>query len=263
MKLSDKIRILRKARGLSQEELGYQLSGDGVSRQTVSDWENGKFEPKLDNIRELADALNVSFDALLDESIDLNDEDTLQKVLLNKNDSKKNVVETNFKYQIYPYVFNMKQWIIYLVLSIVLLPTGITFFVLFIVNGLSNNLIFAFLIVAVICLTAGIPFLSMTIFNGKEMKYGEVVIPCGTLTNTYLHLSISKLTNNVIHIPLEKIDDIKVSNAKNKNHGEVTITLTDRNKPIILNDIVKPYKLVEVYHSLDSFVENPDAYKIL
>lgn len=83
MKLADKIRILRKARGLSQEELGFSLSTkfNGVSRQSVSDWENGKSEPKLDNIRALAQFLNVSFDALFNESIDLNDPDVLNKVL--------------------------------------------------------------------------------------------------------------------------------------------------------------------------------------
>lgn len=83
MKLADKIRILRKARGLSQEELGFSLSTkfNGVSRQSVSDWENGKSEPKLDNIRALAQFLNVSFDALFNESIDLNNPDVLNKVL--------------------------------------------------------------------------------------------------------------------------------------------------------------------------------------
>ena len=84
MKLFDKIRILRKARGLSQEQLGYSLSRvnkDGISRQTVSDWENGKFEPKLENIRDLAEVFNVSFDALLDESVDLENESVLEAVL--------------------------------------------------------------------------------------------------------------------------------------------------------------------------------------
>ena len=84
MKLFDKIRILRKARGLSQEQLGYSLSRvnkDGISRQTVSDWENGKFEPKLENIRDLAEVFNVSFDALLDESVDLEDQAVLKAVL--------------------------------------------------------------------------------------------------------------------------------------------------------------------------------------
>ena len=84
MKLFDKIRILRKARGLSQEQLGYSLSRvnkDGISRQTVSDWENGKFEPKLENIRDLAEVFNVTFDALLDESVDLDNEEVLDAVL--------------------------------------------------------------------------------------------------------------------------------------------------------------------------------------
>lgn len=84
MKLFDKIRILRKARGLSQEQLGYSLSRvnkDGISRQTVSDWENGKFEPKLENIRDLAEVFDVSFDALLDESVNLENEEVLQEVL--------------------------------------------------------------------------------------------------------------------------------------------------------------------------------------
>lgn len=53
MQLSDKIRIIRKARGYSQEGLGMNLSmvnKNGISRQTVSDWENGNCEPKLNNI---------------------------------------------------------------------------------------------------------------------------------------------------------------------------------------------------------------------
>ena len=102
MKLFDKIRILRKARGLSQEQLGYSLSRvnkDGISRQTVSDWENGKFEPKLENIRDLAEVFDVSFDALLDESIDLDDEKVLYSVLNklhyeNKKEIKKPIEET-------------------------------------------------------------------------------------------------------------------------------------------------------------------------
>ncbi len=38
MNLSDRIQLLRKARGLSQEELSVHL---GVSRQAVSKWESG------------------------------------------------------------------------------------------------------------------------------------------------------------------------------------------------------------------------------
>lgn len=92
MKLSDKIRIIRKARGFSQETLGEKLSRTsqyGISRQSISDWENGKTEPKLENIRDLTEVLQVSFDSLLDESIDLNDPDVLAGVLQNSKVAKK------------------------------------------------------------------------------------------------------------------------------------------------------------------------------
>ena len=83
MKLGEKIMILRKARGFSQEQLGLSLAtkDNGVSRQTVSDWENGRTEPKLDNIRALADLLDVSYDALLDEKLDLHNPECLSAVL--------------------------------------------------------------------------------------------------------------------------------------------------------------------------------------
>ena len=83
MKLNEKIYILRRARGYSQEQLGLSLSSsdNGVSRQTVSDWENDKSKPKLENIRALAKLLNVSYDSLLDESLDLNDTETLNRIL--------------------------------------------------------------------------------------------------------------------------------------------------------------------------------------
>ena len=84
MKLADKIRIIRKTRGYSQEQLGEKLSRvseNGISRQAISDWENGKSEPKLDNIRDLAEVLHVSYDALLDENIDLEEPNVLSKVL--------------------------------------------------------------------------------------------------------------------------------------------------------------------------------------
>ena len=113
MKLSEKIRILRKARGLSQEEFGYSLSDttDGVSRQTVSDWENGKFEPKLDNIRDIAKVLGVSFDVLLDESIDLNDAQTLQSVLHNVTSDLKKTINTKIRYDICRYRLEKKDYI--------------------------------------------------------------------------------------------------------------------------------------------------------
>ena len=110
MELADKIRIIRKARGYSQEQLGDKLSRtseNGISRQAVSDWENGRTEPKLDNIRDLATVLNVSYDALLDESIDLEEPKILSKILGNSEEVASKTWSFHFPLK-YEYVSKIK-----------------------------------------------------------------------------------------------------------------------------------------------------------
>lgn len=51
----------RKALGLSQEELAAKI---GVSRQAVSKWETGDVVPDLNRLLALAEALDISLDAL-------------------------------------------------------------------------------------------------------------------------------------------------------------------------------------------------------
>ena len=63
-KISSRIRTARKAKGLSQQELGELL---GVSFQAVSTWEQGKFIPDSDHLPALAKALNLSLDSLFAE----------------------------------------------------------------------------------------------------------------------------------------------------------------------------------------------------
>ena len=55
--IGEKINKLRKQRGLSQEELAFEI---GVSRQTVSKWESNLMQPTIDNIRFLCDFFKVS-----------------------------------------------------------------------------------------------------------------------------------------------------------------------------------------------------------
>ena len=62
MNLSDRIQLLRKARGLSQEELSVHL---GVSRQAVSKWESGQSLPDLERIVDLSAFFGVTTDYLL------------------------------------------------------------------------------------------------------------------------------------------------------------------------------------------------------
>lgn len=62
MLLGEKLKKLRKARGLSQEQLADQLN---VSRQAISKWELGESTPDTDNLVALSDYYGVSFDYLL------------------------------------------------------------------------------------------------------------------------------------------------------------------------------------------------------
>ncbi|MCL1998336.1 MAG: helix-turn-helix domain-containing protein [Turicibacter sp.] len=64
MKISEKIRILRKQRGMSQEDLASALY---VSRQSVSRWELDECQPDLDCIVQLSDIFGVTTDYLLKE----------------------------------------------------------------------------------------------------------------------------------------------------------------------------------------------------
>lgn len=64
MKLSEKILQLRRARGLSQEELAERLE---VSRQAISRWEMGTAMPDAANILQLSRLFGVSTDYLLYE----------------------------------------------------------------------------------------------------------------------------------------------------------------------------------------------------
>lgn len=68
MKLSEKIVLLRKQNGLSQEALAEKL---GVSRQAVSRWETGTALPDASNLLQLSDLFGVTADSLLREEAPL------------------------------------------------------------------------------------------------------------------------------------------------------------------------------------------------
>ena len=64
--LSENLQNLRKARGLSQEELAERIH---VVRQTVSKWEKGLSVPDADLLIRLAEALDTSVSSLLGDSV--------------------------------------------------------------------------------------------------------------------------------------------------------------------------------------------------
>lgn len=68
MEISKCIKDARQNNNISQESLAEQL---GVSRQTISSWENGKSYPDLVSIIKMSDIFNISLDKMLKEDIKL------------------------------------------------------------------------------------------------------------------------------------------------------------------------------------------------
>ena len=62
MELGRRITELRKANNLTQEELAERCS---VTRQTISNWENGKSYPDLEMLVFISDSFDISLDALV------------------------------------------------------------------------------------------------------------------------------------------------------------------------------------------------------
>ena len=65
--LNENIKRLRKAKGLSQEELAAKLS---VVRQTISKWEQGLSVPDSDMLIKLAEVLDTRVSVLLGENVE-------------------------------------------------------------------------------------------------------------------------------------------------------------------------------------------------
>ena len=55
-----RLRELRNKSGLTQNEIANKL---GVSGQTILNWENGIYEPKINQLIELADLFDVTVDS--------------------------------------------------------------------------------------------------------------------------------------------------------------------------------------------------------
>ena len=62
MDLGKKIIEMRKNKNFSQEQLAETLN---VSRQTISNWENGRFYPDIDALVKISKYFNISLDDLL------------------------------------------------------------------------------------------------------------------------------------------------------------------------------------------------------
>lgn len=236
MKLGEKIFILRKARGFSQEQLGLGLStkSNGVSRQSVSDWESGKSEPKLDNIRALSELLNVSYDVLLDEEIDLNNKEYLNQVL-NGTYEKKDAVLSATNFYINKKIFGIVPIVLCLLVIGISLAVSIPAFQkaqdLFkqalqrngdnSVMGMSlntrGNVWIAVSILGGVIAAIGIPLCVIYFFHTVKAKK-----PIGVLTNEELIIYPYWKRNTTTVVKLNEISEIKKS-----FFGNVTMKLAN------------------------------------
>lgn len=105
MDLGKKIIEMRKNAKLSQEQLAEKLD---VTRQTISNWENGKLYPDIDALVKISKCFNISLDDLL--SYD-------NKVLEYLKDST-DVVKSNKKL-LYAILLNILVIILFIIVGII------------------------------------------------------------------------------------------------------------------------------------------------
>lgn len=81
MKLGEKIVQIRKDNHLSQETFAELFN---VTRQTVSNWENGKSHPDLETIIKMSEEFNLTMDELLKDDVTLVQQIDLEKKKKNR-----------------------------------------------------------------------------------------------------------------------------------------------------------------------------------
>ena len=79
--LSENLKRIRKDNNLSQEQLAEKL---GVSRQSVSKWENGEAYPEMDKVLQLCKMFNLNIDEILNQDIKEVNENKQSKINVDK-----------------------------------------------------------------------------------------------------------------------------------------------------------------------------------
>ena len=119
---------MRNEKNLSQEQLAEKLN---VTRQTISNWENGKFYPDIDSLVNLSKFFNVSLDDLL--SYD-------DKVLDYLKDST-DIVKSN-KNILYAVLLNILLIIAFVIVGIIFNESTSIIIIIFTVSIISFSFLF-------------------------------------------------------------------------------------------------------------------------
>lgn len=74
---SKNLKFLREARNISKSKMGEMV---GVNQSTISRWETNEIKPSIDNVEEVAKALNIELpDLLIKDLSDPNNENIISK----------------------------------------------------------------------------------------------------------------------------------------------------------------------------------------
>lgn len=134
--LSENIKILRKEKGMSQEELASKLN---VVRQTVSKWEQNLSVPDSEMLISIAEIFDVSVSQLLGETVETNDtKSELEKISQKLENLNEMIAQKNSKNRRILLIIVAVCLII--IASVMLLFTGIAAFRLFSFLSPSNDI---------------------------------------------------------------------------------------------------------------------------
>ena len=123
MNIGEKLKRARMEANITQEALAEMLS---VSRQTISNWENGRSYPDIASIIVLSDVYNITLDSLLkgDEKIIKHLKESTDTVKSNKR-----VIISSVLAFVFFFIFS------YLVLVYRFVPAGLIAVILFVIAG--------------------------------------------------------------------------------------------------------------------------------
>ena len=86
LKIGNRIRTIRKQKGITGEDLANRLS---VTKSTISGWENNRYQPSIDVLIELSIIFNCTVDSLLDINTDDSEKNKLLEIFNNLDEEKK------------------------------------------------------------------------------------------------------------------------------------------------------------------------------
>lgn len=138
MEFQDKLRLLRKEKGMSQEALAGKLN---VSRQAVSKWEVGEAYPEMDKLIMISNLFDVSLDFLIKDKSDLVSECNEQKYYMCTEEIENYLIQKksfarNLAFSISGIILNVNIIIILSELGLEIIGAFVFFMILALLTGM-------------------------------------------------------------------------------------------------------------------------------